>query len=60
MKLDDINENRLNKELKYILQSLTYMTWPAASGDENTFWKKLKLTLMKRSSSYSNVLLNEC
>ena len=62
VRLDDFQESRLNKELQYILKTLTYLSWPKNESEENTFWQKLKLTLMKKSSSYtnSNMSLIEC
>ena len=55
VKLDDFEDSKLNKELKYLTSSLTYMTWPKAEYEEDSFWQKLKVTLMKKSSSYANV-----
>ena len=55
VKLDDFEDSKLNKELKYLTSSLTYMTWPKAEHEEGSFWHKLKVTLMKKSASFANV-----
>ena len=59
VKLDDFDAAKLNKEMSYILRSLTYIHWPKSQNEENSFWQKLKLTLMKKSSSYTNMALIE-
>ena len=58
IKLDDFEDSKLNKELKYLTSSLTYMTWPNTEYEEDSFWQKLKVTLMKKSASYANVSMS--
>ena len=55
--LEDIaNCNNMDKNLKGILNSVTYIEWP---GEDNSkrldkFWKKLQLSLPKKSTNSSN------
>ena len=58
IKLDDFEDSKLNKELKYLTSSLTYMTWPNTEYEEDSFWQKLKVTLIKKSASYANVAMS--
>ena len=58
VKLDEIDESKLSKELRYIIQSLTYLSWSDdLLGDDSEFWNKLKLTVLKENMSYTNNLL---
>ena len=58
VKLDEIDESKLSKELRYIIQSLTYLSWSDdLLGDGSEFWNKLKLTVLKKNMSYTNTLL---
>ena len=59
VKLDDFDEKKLNKELSYILESITYIPWPKTDAGETDFWHKLKVSLWKKSSSFSNIPLSE-
>ena len=54
VKLNDFEDSKLNKELTYLMSSLTFMTWPKTEYEEDAFWQKLKVTLMKKSASYAN------
>ena len=58
VKLDNFNEQSLNKEFQYVFKSLTYLAWPTSDADDADFWHKLKLTLIKKSSAYTNVSLD--
>ena len=58
VKLDEIDESKLSKELRYIIQSLTYLSWSDdLLGDDSEFWNKLKLTVLKENMSYTNTSL---
>ena len=59
VKLDNFNEKHLNKEFQYVFKSLTYLAWPTSDAEDSDFWHKLKLTLIKKSSSYTNVSLED-
>jgi hypothetical protein len=59
IKLDDFDETILSKEMQYLLKSITYLPWPKSESDETEFWQKLKVTLAKKSSSYTNIVAIE-
>ena len=59
IKLDDFDENLLTKEIQYLLKSITYIPWPKVESEETEFWQKLKVTLAKKSSSYTNIVALE-
>ena len=59
IKLDDSDENLLTKEIQYLLKSITYIPWPKVESEETEFWQKLKVTLAKKSSSYTNIVALE-
>ena len=60
IKLDDFDENLLTKEMQYLMKSITYIPWPKVESDEAEFWQKLKVTLAKKSSSYTNIVAYHC
>ena len=59
IKLDDFNENILTKEMQYLMKTITYLPWPKMDSEESEFWQKLKVTLAKKSTSYTNIAVLE-
>lgn len=53
--LDDISKVKHDKNLKAILNSVTYIEWPGESDSKKLekFWKQLKLSMPKRQSCSS-------
>ena len=63
--LEDISEVRdIDKNLKSILDSVTYLEWPGIENDKKLerFWTKLELSLPKKStsSSVSSQISSKC
>ena len=73
IKLEDLEDAKLSKEMAYLVNSLTYLAWPGAgalsrsdtlhfSGKDQevvTFWQKLVVTLAKKSMSFTNLNFEE-
>ena len=59
IKLTDFDESKMSKELSYLLETITYLSWPKTEAGETEFWQKLKVALWKKSCSYSNIPLIE-
>ena len=59
IKLTDLEESKIPKELSYLLETITYLAWPKTEAGETEFWQKLKVALWKKSDSYSNIPLIE-
>ena len=59
IKLTDLDESKMPKELSYLLETITYLAWPKTEAAETEFWQKLKVALWKKSCSYSNIPLIE-
>ena len=59
IKLDDFDESLLTREMQYLLKTITYLPWPKLDTEEAEFWQKLKVTLAKKSTSYTNIVALE-
>ena len=56
IKLDDFDNSILTKEMQFLMKTMTYLPWPRVESEESEFWQKLKVTLAKKSSSYTNIV----
>ncbi|XP_052079026.1 uncharacterized protein LOC127717416 [Mytilus californianus] len=54
--LDEISNMKIDKNLKAILNSVTYIEWPGESDSKKLekFWKQLKLSMPKKQTSSSS------
>jgi len=54
VKLEELETKRMTKEMKYLVSSLTYLAWPQKGATEQAdFWRKLVVTFLKKSNSFS-------
>ena len=56
IKLDDFDGSILTKEMQFLMKTMTYLPWPRVESEESEFWQKLKVTLAKKTSSYTNIV----
>ena len=57
--MDDFDESILTKEMRFLMNTITYLPWPKVESEETEFWQKLKVTLTRKSTSYTNILALE-
>merc|ERR1719244_1730811 len=60
VRLEEVPDRLVTKGLSYLLQNITYLAWPRSSvgeDQEREFWQKMKYSIIKKSASYSNMIV---
>ena len=55
IKLENFDQSQLSKEMQFLMSCVTYLPVENVDTIQEQFWQKLKVSLAKKSSSFSSI-----